>query len=157
MNRSRRAQTITLGLLLLAGAVSGCAKKSGITWPELRALDVLAEQSEQMLGKDDINGMRTLAGQLGDAAAAVATSDAPKGADNAAELKAYQNDLAGLAAQLRGAATLSDDDLTSTMTAIHPIVVTLMQRAGMPHVHCEHCEHCEHCAHEHSGHDHNAH
>ena len=75
-------------------AVNTTAKnKDVVQWPELRALDELAELAEAFCDKKNAAGMRRLAPRINQAALRVAQGTPPANATRLDEVKMLQKDL----------------------------------------------------------------
>ena len=124
-----------------AGAHAG--GHGGLQWPALNELGELAERGEELIKKEDIAGLRSLAVQIKDVSDKVVTSAMPKKVRNPLAVKLYLEDVESLSQLIVDPATMPETDLKNTITVFHPLVITLMEEAGIPHVH-EHSQGLHH-------------
>lgn len=138
-----------LFLLLLLGLLSPVLAVEPVSWPHLRELDEFAEQAEQGVDQKDVPALRALLPKLAAKAKQVATDPLPEGVHQAKQTKALQNDLLALVPEL-SATGLNDQQVSDLAEGVHPIVVALMEAAGLPHVHEDEAEEDgDHHEHEH--------
>ena len=124
-----------IALAWIAMGLAACNKGGPVAWPELSALDIMAEKAEGLTEKHDFKGMRALVPELQPAAAKLAASPIPANAANPDATAELQSDLKDLTGRLADASKLSDEELQTLFAGIHPIVEQLMVKSGMPHVH----------------------
>ncbi|MDB6075669.1 MAG: hypothetical protein JWO89_3309 [Verrucomicrobiaceae bacterium] len=124
-----------IALAWIVLGLAACSKSGPVVWPELSALDSIAEQAEGLTENHDFNGMRALVPELQPAAAKLAASPIPANATNPGATAELQSDLKDLTGRLADASKLSDDELQTLFAGIHPIVEQLMAKSGLPHVH----------------------
>jgi len=124
-----------LAATALALGIAQCRKEQPVVWPDVSALDVLAEKSEGAVERKDIKAMRALLPELRPAGARVVAGKLPANAANAAAVAELVGDLKDLMTKLDKPESLSDGDLQALLAGVHPIVDQLMQKSGMPHVH----------------------
>lgn len=140
---------LMISLLVSVLTVRAAHAEEGIAWPHLRELDELAEQAEQGVEKNDTASLRALLPKLAAKAKQVATDPLPEGVHQAKQTKALQNDLLALVPEL-SATDLEDQQVRDLAEGVHPIVVALMEAAGLPHVHEDEAEEGgDHHEHEH--------
>ena len=127
-------RTFVLNLLALA-MLTQCQKSAPVVWPELSALDSLAERAEGLVEKHDVKAMRTFVPGLAASAGKLVAKPVPANAADPAATELLRSDLKDLMSKLADPAKLSDADLESFVAGVHPIVEQLMVKSGMPHVH----------------------
>lgn len=110
---------------------------AGLVWPELSALDEFAHELEQLVEENRVADLRKLAPELKSAAEKLAASPIPADAKMKPVLEGMAKEIGTLAGSLASVESLSDDALKTTMEAFHPLVLGMMETAGMPHVHAD--------------------
>jgi hypothetical protein len=116
------------------GGPNAPAMAQGVQWPNLRALDELAEAAEAAAPNGPLPALRELADKIKPSAEKVAVDPPPNGAAKPDQVKVLQNDLKNLADALQPG-TMPEAELRANLNSLHPIVEQLMAAAGMPHVH----------------------
>jgi len=124
-----------LAATALALGIAQCRKEQPVIWPEVSALDGLAEKTEGAVERKDIKAMRALLPELRPAGAKVVAGKLPGNAANAAAVAELVGDLKDLMTKMEKPESLSDGDLEGLLAGVHPIVDQLMLKSGMPHVH----------------------
>lgn len=131
---------------VLAGFVTFVrADELVVQWPTLRALDEAAEEAEA-LGDASMERWREMTMELKNATQAVLTNGAPDLVKNRPLVEQYLHDLSDLASLIAEPGQMALEDMKMAAEAFHPLVVSIMEEAGLPHVH-------DH-DHEHHGHGH---
>ena len=130
-----RTPWIPLAAAALALGFAQCSKEQPVVWPEVSALDAVAEKAEGAVERKDIKAMRALIQDLKPAAAKVATSSLPGNTASPAAVLELVGDLKDLMTKMEKPDALSDADLGALLAGVHPIVEQLMLKSGMPHVH----------------------
>ncbi len=115
-----------------------CQKAGPVVWPEVSALDELAEKAEGLAEQKDLKGMRSLAPALRPIGMKVVEDPVPSNVQNPAAVAQLLHDLKDLMTKLDKPEALSDADLQVLVAGVHPIVEELILKAGMPHVHEKH-------------------
>ena len=130
-----RTHWITLAAAALALGFTQCRKEQPVVWPEVSALDAVAERAEGAVERKDTKAMRVLVQDLKPAARKVVTSPLPGNTANPASVVELVGDLKDLMTKMEKPDALSDADLGALLAGVHPIVEQLMLKSGMPHVH----------------------
>jgi hypothetical protein len=127
--------------LLMFGC--GTRNESVLEWPELKALDMEVEELEGLLGGDpDPAAMAEHLPHVQAALEALFASEIPAKADNPDLVKQKLEELESLATEV--------GDNADVLKALHPLVASIMEPAGMPHVHDEHDHDHAHGDHDHA-------
>lgn len=131
-----------------------------VEWPQLRALDALAHRAEAAARIGDADAIREIAPELARLTEEVTPETLPPNAKNQEEVRLLVEDLRALGNEVARAAQVEDAPLLSAATGLHGLILEIMAKAGMPHVHDDHehdhdHDHAEHDHdHDHSDHDH---
>ena len=125
--------------------------EKAVKWNQLRELDELSEFGEAYSQKKDMGSLKKLAPKLVIACDELLKSGIPENAKDKTAVKELLKDVHGLRDLMKTVATMSDAQLASAVESFHPLVVKLMEEAGLPQVHAN-CEHHE--EHDHDDHDH---
>lgn len=115
----------------------------GLQWPELRALDEFAHEVEHLIAENRLDDLRKLAPEIRGAAEKLAAAPAPNDAPMRPMLEGLVKEIGALGAGIGDAEKMSDETLKTSLEAFHPLVLKLMETAGMAHVH-EHGDHDGH-------------
>jgi hypothetical protein len=126
---------LLLCFLSSLNVISSRADEAPVTWDSLKALDELAEKCEVLCESKNIVELRSIADAVKKAADAVASDTIPSNAKEPDQIKILQSDLKSLADQITDPLPRDEEELTTLMAALHPIVEKLMESSGMPHVH----------------------
>jgi len=128
---------LLLSLLMLAACGQG-GKKTSLEWPELKTADQETEELEGLLAGDpDPAALAEHLPHVKEALETLLASGIPPGAANRELVEQKLEELRSLAD------SLGDDP--DALPALHPLIASIMEEAGMPHVHDEDHDH---------GHDH---
>lgn len=145
--KTNKNHNILLLMTVLIGLV-GCGQQNTqdqvVTWAQLRVLDELSEKAMNY-SEADGRSLQDMAAELFAAAKMVSASEPPANAKHAEQVVLLQSDLTGLIGD--EISSLSKDELTERIDAIHTVAVKLMESAGMPHVHNH--DHEDHAGHNH--------
>ncbi len=143
--------TMSLCIVLLISACSQNQESKGRTstdvvqWKALSELDELAEHLESDVKDNDLEHVREHIADLQAAAKEVIENPPPKNSKNPEKIKLIQADLKSLIDNITDELVSNDQMLTSLVMSLHPIVESMMEAAGVPHVH----DHEDHEGHEH--------
>jgi hypothetical protein len=123
-------------------------EEAALKWPALKALDHEVEELDGLLaGEPDPAALAEHLPHVREALDAVLEGGVPPDAANPELVERKLEELRALAGDL--------DDDPDTLRALHPLVASAMEEAGMPHVHDEHDHDHDHGHdHEHGDHDH---
>lgn len=128
-------QAIALGAICLGLLSQSCSKSGSIVeWPALKEMDEWAEKGEGWADEGKVAEMRKALPEITAAADKLIASPVPANAKDAAAITVVMKDFRDLTALLKKP-TLTDDDVKTSVAAIHPLVVKLMETSGLPHVH----------------------
>jgi len=144
-----------LPCLLLISLITACGsqKESTLEWPQLKALDLEVEELDGLLTAEqpDPAVMAEHLPHVKEALDALLESGVP---GNVAHPEMVHQKLEELSA-------LADDigSNSDVLPALHPLVASIMEVAGMPHVHdgdccAHHSDKEKHPDHDHGNHDH---
>jgi len=153
----RAALFVTMTLFLAA-----CGPQTDVTleWPTLNTLDVAVEELDGMLEQNvAAEQLAKRVSEVTTALDAVVKGGIPTGAENQELVQQKLTELASLQTELQTASTTENKEV---LHALHPLVASIMETAGMPHVHaCAGCAGCsgskEHKDHDHAAHSHEEH
>ena len=136
---------VLMGLLLIG---CGAQKETALEWPALKALDHEIEELDGLLaGETDAAALAEHLPHVREALDAVIERGVPDEAANPELVEQKMEELE----------TLADDlgNESDILRALHPLVASIMEEAGMPHVHeCAACASGEPHDHDHGEHDH---
>jgi hypothetical protein len=110
------------------------ASGESVTWPELAAFDELAYQAEGLAKTGDLETVRALRSRIVEAGWAVSPKTLPANAANPEKAEQLLQDLSTIVNGLTGPA-LDDETLSQFVIGLHPVIASLMETAGMPHIH----------------------
>jgi hypothetical protein len=114
---------------------SACSRSGGVVeWPALKEMDEWAEKGEGWAEDNKIAEMRQGLPGLKAAAEKLVASPVPANAKDTAAVAQTMNDFKDVLKHLNKP-NLSDEDLKTSVAAVHPLVEKLMGVAGLPHVH----------------------
>lgn len=142
-------------LFALSFVVTACgpagsrSSSEALAWPALKTLDHQVHELEGILdmeGKPDL-----LTQQVGRVLATLSTLQAEGVPANVAQPELVQQKMEELRALALEIQRSMEDTDEAPLAALHPLVVDLMEVAGMPHVHDEHDDDHDH---SHDDHDH---
>lgn len=143
----RIALLVSLTLFLVA---CGPQQDASLEWPELKALDMEVEELDGLLAGDpDPAAMAEHLPHVQEALEALFASGIPEGTENPELVEQKLEELKSLATEVGKS--------PEVLPALHPLVASIMEEAGMPHVHeCAACASGEPHDHTHD-HDHGEH
>ena len=127
--------------------------EEAVKWHELRELDELSEFGEAYYEKKDMESLKELAPKLVNACDELLQSSVPTNAKNKAVIKELLKDVQGLRDLLTMSTSMTDAQLSSAIEGFHPLVMKLMGKAGLPHIHAHSDEHDEQDEHSEHGHE----
>lgn len=143
--------------LFLALGLCSCGSdphEGEVKWNELRELDELAEFGEAYADKKDFSSLKKLVPKIIKASDDLLISKVPSNAHDKKKLKALFNDLEGLKKTLATSSGKSDEQLAILVESYHPLVLNLMESAGLPHEHGDDDHHDDHVDdHHHDDHE----
>ncbi len=128
------AYILCLALVLFGSA---CSREEPadetVYWPELVRFDEVAVRADGFARAGDHDSVRSMRPELLDAGRAVTPATAPS---NVADPQQVATNLADLTNLLDGISAEGDDESTASLVlGLHPVIGSLMEAAGMPHVH----------------------
>lgn len=131
-----RVAFIPVVLLLLASCGENRSEVSGevVSWPELVAFDELAYRVEGLAKVKDHKAILSQRTRLLEAGWAVSPSTMPKNVSNPKKVHQLLGDLSSLVNRL-AASDVPEEQLISLAEGLHPVVESLIEAAGMPHLH----------------------
>lgn len=132
---SRIIRTLAIGSLVQLVWGGAVHAETVVKWDSLRKLDELAEKCEAWCEQREIAKLRKIAPQVKATAEVVAADKLPKGAKLRLQVKFLQGDLKSLAASITNPDQQAGEELLAILAGLHPVVVKLMEAAGVPHVH----------------------
>ncbi|MEM9283498.1 MAG: hypothetical protein AAGA96_16870 [Verrucomicrobiota bacterium] len=109
-------------------------KGKEVSWPELVALDELAYRAEGLAKIKDREAVMVERTALLEAGWAVSPKTMPENARNPDQVHQLLGDLTSLVNGL-AQSEISNERLFALVEGIHPVVASLIEAAGMPHVH----------------------
>ncbi|MEM0969016.1 MAG: hypothetical protein AAGJ31_06690 [Verrucomicrobiota bacterium] len=116
------------------GVEAGKAETNIVSWPELEVFDALAYRAEGLAKREDREEILRLRPALLESGMAVSASSMPERVENRALVSELIGDLRSL---LDGIARsdVSNETLFSLVEGLHPVAETMMEIAGVPHLH----------------------
>lgn len=158
----------TLILVALVAMLTACGSTSEsiLEWPSLSSLDVGVEELDSLLASGKTPA--ELNEQISNVTAQIKTlvkEGVPSGAQNTQMVTEKLSELSSLVDPIQSSEIAVKAD---ALKALHPLVASIMETAGMPHVHscatCASCATCpdkekaqDHADHAHADHDHGDH
>ena len=114
--------------------LSQCGKPTVVEWPALKEMDDWAEKGEAWADEGKVGEMRKALPELTAAGNKLLASAVPANARDPKAVAQTMGDFRDVISHLKKPG-LSDDDLKVQVAAIHPLVASLMEASGLPHVH----------------------
>ena len=105
-----------------------------VSWPEITRFDDIAFRADGFTRVEDLSAVRELLDELLEAGKAVTTDTIPPNVADAQQVELLLGDLTNLISDL-GADELDDASLEDLVLGLHPVIATLIDAAGMPHIH----------------------
>ncbi len=131
------APALNLLFCLWLATSAACTRDDGdaspVAWPELVQFDELAYRADGLARTDDLISVEGMRMDLVDAGRAVTPSTIPA---NAADPRLAETLLADLGSLVEGLSSSTDPETTTVIVlGLHPVIESLMDAVGMPHVH----------------------
>lgn len=123
----------------LAVCLTACGSRDeALAWPELKALDHEVAELDGVLATDSPtpNQLADQVQEVLNALDALQAADLPDAVNNRELVEQKLEELAALGEDIRSGLTQTGLD-TDSLGALHPLVASIMEEAGMPHVHDE--------------------
>lgn len=111
------------------------SEEAAVKWPQLRALDDLAHRADAAIEAGDPDKALALAEEVKMAADTLVTDGVPEGVKNREAVSAMVQDVKILAADLEGYENRPAEEIGPVLASFHPLVLSIMETAGLPHVH----------------------
>ncbi|GEM_PF-1763782 len=160
-------RAILLIPMILILTACGPQSEIALEWPTLTTLDLAVEELDGLLKQDAATDkLAEHVTEVASSLEAVVKGGIPPGAKNPELVEQKLAELSSLQPEILTASTTGNQE---ALHALHPLVASIMETAGMPHVHsCANCASCSgdhgqkphdhaHGEHQHEGHDHHDH